>query len=321
MRPMCSYLTVITAAVSLSLVYLVWQGLISLPAAILINLGVVLLLRYFVRTMARCGMGLPFLPAALWLGLGPVWLAAACVFEKWEVCDRDQLHAYHLYTQSMEDVSEARALSHVDVVRDVNLIGGAAELLHSDQLRKKQLIVRSADVPEHEQISLLRRALHDVDPEVRHYAATILARVSQQYDEAIFALAQRAGRDAQALLKLLHMYDRLLASNLPVGKIRHHYLHEYLKWLLIAVNSMPDDLSVNAGLLNVYLELERWDEALTFVPKLERILPKQAYAWAMAMKTHYGTRDYAQVAHYARVIREVCQEVPDEYRGIVSFWS
>jgi hypothetical protein len=250
-----------------------------------------------------------------------VWLAATCLFKKWEAHDSEQLESYQRYIQAMQVLNEAKILGRVNVMRDVNVISGFAELLHSDPQRKKEFVLQSAEMPERDQVALLRKALNDEDEDVKHYAAATLAKLDQQYEEAFSALSQEAGRDSQALLDLLQLYDCFLTSNFPAYQIRSHYLQEYLKWLNKAKVGMPDDLSVNVGLLNVYLELELWDEVLAITPKLEQILPNQAFPWVMAMKAHYGRRNYQKMAEYAAKIKEACQEVPSEYSGIVSHWA
>jgi len=320
MRLLRACLSLAVASASLILVFLAWVAALPVLVMLTLNAALILLLLLILRLL-RYGVALPIVQAFCWPGIGPLLLAGTVVFERWHNREGKQLEAYQRYIVSMEQASEARALNRIQVVKEINVLHGAAEIMHADYARKKHLILHAKDIPEPESIPLLKKALHDEDPEVKHYAATTLARLSQQYDESIFALSKEAHVDSTKMPALLRLYEQLLDSNLLSDGIRPHYVREYAKWLEIAHEKASDEFRTHLGLLNVALEQGNWGQALAYLSELEPELMDKTYIWLTAMNIYFARREYRRVAEYAGKLAEGGFPIPPEYDSVVAYWA
>jgi len=232
-----------------------------------------------------------------------------------------QLAEYQEYIKALASKNEAQALSHVDFATHLDIMSGIDEINYSAPSRKKEFILSVSDQEEKFAIGILKKSLYDSDAEVKHYAATMLAAIEEDYEKKIYDLKEHAGRDAEAALDLIVIYDRYIHSGILAESTKKVLLPEFMALLSKGKTMFADNDEILVKLFNTYLELHKLDQAKELLPELEQRFRGQAFPFILGMRLHYCLKNYEKVAENAVKIKERDLEIPAAYKQVVNYWS
>jgi len=311
-------LVLLALVVSVLAVYRPGMGLLWLYV---INTVIVALWYALFKSIGKRHARLPLLMALLWPGLGMLVLVSADLWFKNKHDESAGLAEYQKYIVALLRVDDASVLGTVSVVEEIDIMSGIDHMRLSTPSRKKEVLLHESGEEESHQIRLLRMALTDSDPDVKHYAATKLAALEDAFGKKIRELQLASPGDERALFALIDMYDKYDKSGLIDRGRRDAFLDEYAAVLARGRALAPEDKHILVRSFHLFLEQQQHDAAKTLLPKLEEKFPGQALPYILAMNLHYSLRDYAKVAESAQSIKKMGLAVPAGVRRMVDYWS
>jgi len=263
----------------------------------------------------------PLYMAFLWPGIGPLFLYLYSFRDKGEASEGEQLREYQKYIEAMHRVHGVRLLSAVDEQAEANILTGYDVMRLSTPAIKKDFMIgaKGQDLPA--RAGVLKKALRDADPEVRHYAAAMMAALSNECEKKIQTLKERAQREPDLLLPLIDFYDRYLKSGVLAREIKQEFAKEHLALLWQAKGLWPRNYDVAVKLLNALMERSMYAEARHILPEIAENFPEMAFSVLLEMRLEFLQGNYRQVAAGARRIREAGWVVPETYKRVVDYWG
>lgn len=258
--------------------------------------------------------------AFLWPGIGPLLLCWAMYWNRHRASESEQLREYQKYIEALKLAQGLRPLSAGDVQTDINTLTGRDVMHLTSPTRKKDFIIGSKEQDLPHQVAVLSKALRDSDPEVRHYAAAMMAALSDGCENEIQGLKEKAGRDPELLLPLIDAYDRYIHSGLMAFAVRREFAKEYLSLLWEGKKLWPQNYEVALKLLNTLVEQAKYDEARQVLPEIATSFPLQPFPLLVQMRLEFLQGNFKQVAEVASKIREAGWSVPRDYQPMVEYW-
>jgi len=234
--------------------------------------------------------------------------------------ESEQLREYQKYIEALQLAQGLRPLSAGDVQTDINTLTGQDVMHLTSPTRKKDFIIGSKEQDLPHQVAVLSKALRDSDPEVRHYAAAMMAALSDGCEKEIQGLKEKAVRDPELLLPLIDAYDRYIHSGLMALAVRREFAKEYLSLLWEGKKLWPQNYEVALKLLNTLVEQAKYDEARQILPEIATSFPLQPFPLLVQMRLEFLQGNFKQVAEVASNIREAGWSVPTDYQPMVEYW-
>lgn len=308
----------------IALIFTIYYPVLKFYELYLINLIMVAFLFVFYKIVIKGAAYLPLYIALLLPGAGTLLFCLMDMLAKDMQGESVRLAEYREYIKTLSAVNEARALSVVDVASNVNVLSGIDELKYSTAQRKKDLILNIAgDHEEKAVVAILKKAISDSDPDIKHYAATTLIGIEEKFEKNILKLKEQYKQkpDAETALKIMELYDRYIHSGVLDENYKKTIFAEYLELLRKSKNMFADSFEISAKLLHAYLELRMFERAEQLLAEFRQLWPEQGLFNFLAMDFYFRLNDYKQVASHASRIKESGLELPDEYKQVVNYWS
>jgi polysaccharide biosynthesis protein PelE len=193
-----------------------------------------------------------------------------------------------------------------------------------DPVRKKEALLRIQTMRSAVEVSVVRQALDDDDPEVRYYAASLLSYVEKVNTTRISKLEARLAddpEDVEAWNKLAAEYGGIIAKGIAGEELSRFFLEKRL------------------AALDRSLALER-DQPLTSIERADTLLALGRSAEAVVVASSWVTGFGSEVADAARAVliraayerqdqRELrrllgevadVERLPEEVRGLARLW-
>ena len=309
------------------LIYTIYYPVFNVYELFLINLVMVAFLYAWHKSAFQDAAYLPLYIALFLPGAGTLLFCLMDVVAKNIQGESERLAEYQEYIKTLSAANEARVLSSVDIASSVNVLSGVDELKYSAAQRKKDMILNIAgDYEEKAVVAILKKAVYDSDPEVKHYAATTLIEIEEKFENSILNLLKlkeqhRRKPDADTELKIIDLYDRYIHSGILDENIKKTIFADYLKLLIRSKSMFADNFEISVKLMRAYLELKLFEQAEQLLAEIRQIFPEQGLINLLAMDLYFRLSDYEQVARHAIKLKETGLELTDEYKQVVNYWS
>jgi len=309
------------AAVSLgALFYTIYWRVLPLPFLFVINAILVLAMSWLV---VKAGLGTKsafVYMALLWPGVGTLLLYLVSLFSKGGAQDGEQLRDYEKYIEGLQVLHAIRPLSAAEVNAEVNILPGVDVIRFATPTYKKEFMLGSKGQDLTKEVRVLRRALRDNDPEVRHYAAAMMAEHSDALEKEIQVLKDKVRRDPAHLLPLVNLYERYLRAGLLAKSIKPEFADGYLALLWQAKQIFPNNYEVAVTLLQVLVDRVMYKEARSVLLDIAATFPGHTFPLLLEMRLEFAQGNYQQVAALARTVRDSGWEVPETHAQLVDYW-
>jgi len=309
------------AAASLgALFYTIYWNVLPFMYLLIINGVLVAAMRWFA---AKAGLGTKsaFLYIALlWPGVGTLLLYLVSVFSRGRAEAGEQLRDYEKYIEGLQIAHAFHPRSAAEVDTEVNIMAGGDVMRFATPTYKKEFMieVEGQEIPK--MAGVLRRALLDDDPEVRHYAAAMLAAHSDRFEKEIQLLKDKVRREPALLLSLCDLYERYISSGFMATSIRQEFSREYLSLLWQGKELFPKNYGLEVRLLQALIEQSMYTEARQVLLDLAESFPGRAFPILLEMRLEFSQGQYQKVAALALKIRESGWAVPETHKHVVDYW-
>lgn len=297
--------------------------LLNIYTLLLIHFVLVAILFLVNKTIIKDTRDLPFYLAMFLPGVGMIVLSMADLFIKSDRGDDEQLADYEKYIAYIDSLI---AVDNIDLGEQLNIMSGLDAMTYSSGERKKEVIVDFMTNEINLKVKILRKALHDNDPEIVHYASTVLTSLEEKHEKTIYKGREKykQEKDIKTLAELIEVYDKYINSGLLDWSLRHIYLNEYLVLLLELKRSAGSSLEIVLKIVDTYMRLKRFDDAIFLVEDCYKEFPEKMktylYFWYL-MQAYYSKGDYREVVKKAVMLKSLSIEMPVEYQKIINYWT
>lgn len=309
-----------TAASLGALFYTIYWNVLPFTYLFIINWVLVAITWWFAAKAGLSTKSAFLYIALLWPGVGTLLLYLVSVMSKGLPEAGEQLRDYEKYIEGLHIVHTFHPLSAAEVDAEVNIMAGGDVMRFATPTYKKEFMIEAEGQDLPQMTGVLQRALRDDDPEVRHYAAAMMAAHSDAFEKEIQALKDKMQREPTLLLSLSDLYERYINSGLMATSIKREFAKEHLSLLWQSKHLFPRNYDVAVKLLNVLIEQSMYTEAGQILLEIAESFPGRAFPILLEMRLEFSQRHYQQVAALAQKIRESGWAVPETHKHVVDYW-
>ncbi|MBP2623652.1 hypothetical protein [Streptococcus oricebi] len=197
-----------------------------------------------------------------------------------------------------------------------------ALLLKEAATSRKLLLDIIGQGPE-EFLDLLYLARLSDDTEVVHYATTVIAELSRQYDLQMMDLEKdylANPEDPRLLGDYCHLLKDYLGKNLVTEQVAQLTREEYAGLLAKMVEQEPS-LENYIALIENDLELKRYKEVEKNLTLAKEQWPRNEKIWLLQLDYYYQMKKGEKIGELVKSIKEENIYISAENRALVEFWS
>ena len=197
-----------------------------------------------------------------------------------------------------------------------------ALLLKEAATSRKLLLDIIGQGPE-EFLDLLYLARLSDDTEVVHYATTVIAELSRQYDLQMMELEKDYLADPenpQLLDAYCHLLSDYLGKNLVTEQVAQLTREEYAGLLAKMVKEAPT-VENYIALIENDLELKRYQEVEKNLALAKKEWPRHEKIWLLQLHYYYQMKKGEKIGELVKSIKEENIYISAENRALVEFWS
>ncbi|MCF7944001.1 MAG: hypothetical protein K9L75_00520 [Spirochaetia bacterium] len=222
-----------------------------------------------------------------------------------------------------KDTEEFEELKYSDINTLKRIMSLSGILDYASVEEKKRTIINMVSENLNVHLGILKKGLHDADPEVVHYTASTLNYLETRYEKEIIQTKRLYNKEKTKQLaeKLVKLYENYMNS----GLIDQDILPVYRRKLIADIEFMRKNISgvfyINSRLVNAYIEEGLLDQAETVLNEMQSSFPQEGMLQVMWMKYYFYRRNLHRVTEIAEQIDELDYQLPYEYSRMVSFWS
>jgi len=316
------FVAALCIAVSLmALLHTIYWNVLPIIYLFAINGVVVAVMWRFLKKTGLATMSALLYIAILWPGIGPLLLYLVSFASKDLTNEGERLRDYEKYIEGLHRVQGVHVLSAADVEAEVNIMAGGDVIRFATSTYKKEFIIKTKGQDLPRVAGVLNMALRDDDPEVRHYASTIMAALIDACEKDIQALKDKVRREPALLLPLSALYDRYISSGLMATEIKREFAKEQLSILWQSRQLFPDNYDVAVKLFDALIKQSMYAEARQLLPDIAESFPGLTFPLLLEMQLEFLQGNYQRVAAIAQKIREADWAVPATYKHVVDYWS
>ncbi|MGZ4032494.1 MAG: tetratricopeptide repeat protein, partial [Tumebacillaceae bacterium] len=224
--------------------------------------------------------------------------------------------------QDMPEEKRSRR-SVVDLGGVIDVVPMIDVLDSDDSVRKKKALVKAQLMGSHVQTSIVRKGLEDADPEVRYYAASLLARLDAVHANRVRQVEKRLAKDEQNPLlwnALALAYKNILEQDIAEEELSLFYQEKRLAAL---------DRSLSLNNRQPLAGIER-AEALFALGRVEEA-EMEAQRWlavgdewndraiAVLIEVAFQRNDQEKLEQYLEMVQEI-SHVPQHLQGLIRLW-
>lgn len=226
------------------------------------------------------------------------------------------------YNKYIEYIDEIISVNKVSFDKELNVVTALDSLKLSTDKKKKNMIIDLISDDIDIKINILRTALKDKDPEVVHYASSILNLVEEEYEKSINNIRDKyvSTKSEVTLKELINLYYDYLNSGIISERLLEFELDEYLITIDEYTDNFGFDYSILLKKIDVLIKIDRNEEALNLMELIgDNKGTNELYFYKL--KALYNINANNEVIRLANKIKEMDIDIPEDYKGIVEFWT
>ncbi|UOY92217.1 hypothetical protein MUG87_17555 [Ectobacillus sp. JY-23] len=239
-----------------------------------------------------------------------VWRAAKRI-------QHDTLHSYDTYIDfsflNYDEVAiEARKGLELTSF-SVGLQGGNANL-------RKHLIVRLMEMEFENRGAYLAKALHSVDTETVHYAATTMNHVKESYERMIDEQEKQLSEDdVHSYLTLCNTYNQCIRSKIMDEAMEKRLYAEFQYVLEEALSLFPNHLVFADYLVFVYQAMGERTAALELAEEMVKKFPTNSEGYIRLLALYFEQHDFRSMKYvYQNLQRNVREaDIPASVKPVL----
>lgn len=230
------------------------------------------------------------------------------------------LENYHKY---IEYINELISRNKLDFEKELNVVSALDSLKLSDAKKKKNVIIDLISDDIDFKINILRRALNDEDPEVVHYASSIINLVEAEYEKSINELKDQyvITNSEEVLKELIIVYNDYLSSGLINEKLLRFEQEEYLNIINEYIEKFGYEYDVMIKKVDILIKMNNNEEALYVLKSISNHNKETKEHYFYKLKALYNIKENKEVIILAEKIKNSDINIPDKYMGIIEFWT
>ena len=230
------------------------------------------------------------------------------------------LEDYHKY---IEYINELISRNKLNFEKELNVVSALDSLKLSDAKKKKNVIIDLISDDIDLKINILREALNDEDPEVVHYASSIINLVEQEYEKKMNKLKDEyvAIISEEILKELIIVYDDYLSSGLINEKLLRFEQEEYLDIINEYIDKFEIEYDVMIKKVDLLIKMNNNEEALFVLESISDHNKEMNEDYFYKLKALYNIKENNKVIILAEEIKNSGINIADKYKGIIEFWT
>lgn len=230
------------------------------------------------------------------------------------------LENYHKY---IEYINELISRNKLDFEKELNVVSALDSLKLSNAKKKKNVIIDLISDDIDLKINILRRALNDEDPEVVHYASSIINLVEAEYEISINELKDQyvTTNSEEVLKELIIVYDDYLSSGLINENLLRFEQEEYLNIINEYIEKFGYEYDVMIKKVDILIKMNNNEEALYVLKSISNNNKETNEHYFYKLKALYNIKENKEVIILAEKIKNSDINIPDKYMGIIEFWT
>ena len=228
----------------------------------------------------------------------------------------------------IEEASEEKTADNRDIIpndekENNNLISlEEALLLKNSDVARDILLDIIGENPE-DFLDLFYLARLNEDAEVVHYATTVIAELSRQYDLKINQLEKTYAKnpdDLEVLTKYCTVLENYLNNEFVTGQMAQARREELVE-LLEKKIQLKENLADFASLADNLLILKQYKPVQTCIDYMMRKWPEDENPWLLQLRLFLDMRQGHNAAVLARKMKEESIYISADNRALVDFWQ
>lgn len=229
----------------------------------------------------------------------------------------DLRHAYQ-----DEEVTYEKKVS-VDFAQVAGLMNMAGVFTYSDALKKKELIVDLLSAQTVQNCQMLKKGLHDPDPEVVHYTASTINYLENRFEKAIHEAREKSAEEftKENLELVVRLYEQYIESGLLDEQIIPMYIKKMIEVLELQFERFENDLSVAKHLARAYMRIGRKSDAVFLLQQMAKQYPDDVEIQFVLMNYFYSIGDLVQVKNIADLLALGAVPLTKKQQSLIGFWT
>ncbi|AND79046.1 hypothetical protein [Streptococcus pantholopis] len=197
-----------------------------------------------------------------------------------------------------------------------------ALLLKNSDLARDILLDIIGENPE-EFLDLFYLARLNEDAEVVHYATTVIAELSRQYDLKMAQMEKAHAKEPnnlEILAEYCNLMDAYIKNAFVTGQMAHSLRTDLISLLEKKIR-LKESLVDYANLVEHLLSVQNYDRAQTYIDYMMQSWPENENPWLLQLQLFLGLQQGDEAVALAQKMKEKNIYISAENREIVDFWQ
>ncbi|KRL04512.1 hypothetical protein FD46_GL001643 [Liquorilactobacillus oeni DSM 19972] len=196
-------------------------------------------------------------------------------------------------------------------------------LLINNSSTKRSLMMAVLNDEPKQYAAMLSKARMNNDVEVVHYATTALAAISSEYDLQLQNFEREYKKNPQNV-KMLQAYSNFLKKYLKSDFIEKNIYEiqqqQYINLLQSLVEVKKDDFKLYLDLIDTFLELKDYNQALHYLNSIEEKWGTTQEFWMEKLKYYFFQHNYQQILETVAEIKKKNIYLSGANKELVKYW-